>query len=86
MTPAEQGAIAKLPPVEDALRREFGIGRTEGSEGLTASLMQPALNIRGISSGAVGAAANNAPNENLRLKNLWNGIDAYAAEMGELRW
>jgi acetylornithine deacetylase/succinyl-diaminopimelate desuccinylase-like protein len=42
------------------LRREFGIGRTEGHAGLSASVMGPALNIRGISSGAVGAAANNA--------------------------
>ncbi len=60
LTPADRGAIAKLPRVEDALRREFGIDRTEGSAGLTASVMRPALNIRGISSGAVGAAANNA--------------------------
>jgi len=27
-----------------------------------------------------------APNENLRLQNLWDGIDAYAAEMAELNW
>ena len=27
-----------------------------------------------------------APNENLRLRDLWDGIDAYAAEMAELRW
>jgi hypothetical protein len=27
-----------------------------------------------------------APNENLRLGNLWDGIDAYAAEMADLRW
>ena len=60
LTPAERAAIGKLPPVEDALRREFGIGRTEGTDGLTASIMRPALNVRGISSGTVGAAANNA--------------------------
>lgn len=60
LTGEERAAIAKLPPVEDMLRRQFGIGRTEGEQGLTASLMRPALNIRGVSSGAVGAAANNA--------------------------
>lgn len=60
LTPAEWRAIRALPPVENTLRREFGIGRTEGAEGLTASVMQPALNVRGISAGAVGAAANNA--------------------------
>ncbi|HEY1889268.1 MAG TPA: M20/M25/M40 family metallo-hydrolase [Steroidobacteraceae bacterium] len=60
LTAADRAAIAKLPPVESALRREFGIGRTEGAAGLSASVMAPALNIRGISSGAVGTAANNA--------------------------
>jgi len=60
LTPAERAAIAALPPVEDSLRREFGIGGTEGSEGLTASTMRPALNVRGIRSGQVGADANNA--------------------------
>lgn len=57
---AERNAIAMLPPVETALEREFGIGRSEGSEGLTASTMRPALNVRGIRSGAVGAEARNA--------------------------
>src|SRR5262249_15737234 len=27
-----------------------------------------------------------APNENLRLRNLWDGIDTYAAMMAELAW
>jgi acetylornithine deacetylase/succinyl-diaminopimelate desuccinylase-like protein len=57
---AEQEAIRRLPPVEEALKQEFGIGRSEGREGLTASLMRPALNIRGIRAGQVGEAAANA--------------------------
>jgi len=57
LTADEQAAIARLPPVENDLRREFGIGRSEGSEGLTASTMRPALNIRGLRSGQVGAEA-----------------------------
>lgn len=57
---AEKDAVAKLPPVEDQLKREFAIDRSEGREGLTASTMRPAINIRGIRSGSVGADATNA--------------------------
>ena len=60
ITPAEQAALRNLPPVGDALKREFGIGRSEGSEELPASIMRPALNVRGIRAGEVGGAAANA--------------------------
>ena len=60
LTAEENAAIAKLPPVEAALKREFGIGRSEGREGLTASTMRPALNVRGLKAGEVGDAAKNA--------------------------
>jgi acetylornithine deacetylase/succinyl-diaminopimelate desuccinylase-like protein len=60
ITPAEQAALKNLPPVGDALKQEFGIGRSEGGEDLPASLMRPAFNIRGIRSGSVGDAAANA--------------------------
>lgn len=60
MTPIELDAIRNLPPIEDQLKREFGIGRTEGDEQLPSSLMRPALNIRGIRSGQVGEVAANA--------------------------
>jgi acetylornithine deacetylase/succinyl-diaminopimelate desuccinylase-like protein len=60
ITPEEQTALKNLPPVGDALKKEFGIDRTEGSEDLPASTMRPALNIRGIRSGSVGDAAANA--------------------------
>jgi acetylornithine deacetylase/succinyl-diaminopimelate desuccinylase-like protein len=60
LTPAEKAAIAALPPVEAQLKRDFGIGRSEGTEGLTASTMRPGLNIRGLRSGGVGAEAANA--------------------------
>jgi acetylornithine deacetylase/succinyl-diaminopimelate desuccinylase-like protein len=43
--------------VEDSLKREFGLGRSEGSDGLTLSTMRPALNVQGIRSGQVGAEA-----------------------------
>jgi acetylornithine deacetylase/succinyl-diaminopimelate desuccinylase-like protein len=58
--PQARTAVSQLPPVEDALRREFAIGRTEGTEGLTASTLRPALNVRGVRSGQVGAQAANA--------------------------
>lgn len=57
---AEMGAVQALPPIEEALIEQFGLGRSEGNEGLAQSLLRPALNIRGISAGGVGAAAANA--------------------------
>ncbi len=53
-------AIGQLPPVEDSLKRELGIERSEGPDGLTASTLRPALNIHGLRSGQVGSEAANA--------------------------
>jgi acetylornithine deacetylase/succinyl-diaminopimelate desuccinylase-like protein len=60
VSPQALAALSQLPPVEDPLRNEFGIGRSEGTEGLTASTLRPALNVRGIRSGQVGEEAANA--------------------------
>jgi acetylornithine deacetylase/succinyl-diaminopimelate desuccinylase-like protein len=60
LTPEERTAIAQLPGVDESLEREFGIGATEGHEGLALSLMRPALNVRGLRSGQVGDASANA--------------------------
>ena len=60
LTPEEVDALKQLPPVEDELKREFGIAAPEGSETLAASIMRPALNVRGLRSGQVGEAAANA--------------------------
>ncbi len=60
ISPDEQAALGNLPPIDDALKREFGIARSEGTEGLASSLMRPALNIRGIRAGQVGESAANA--------------------------
>jgi acetylornithine deacetylase/succinyl-diaminopimelate desuccinylase-like protein len=60
LSPEERAALHELPPVDGALKREFGINRSEGSEDLAASIMRPALNIRGIRAGQVGSAAANA--------------------------
>jgi len=59
-TAAELAAIAKIPDVQADLRREFQIGATEGQgKPLNELLLQPALNIRGIESGHIGAKASN---------------------------
>ncbi len=60
LTVAESEAVASLPPVEESLRRELGIARGESDDGLTASILRPAVNVRGIRSGQVGAQAVNA--------------------------
>src|SRR6266498_128728 len=59
-TSSELEALAKVPPVESDLRREFGIAATEGGgKALNELLLLPALNVRGIQSGHVGAQASN---------------------------
>jgi acetylornithine deacetylase/succinyl-diaminopimelate desuccinylase-like protein len=59
-TAAERDALARIPNVEADLLREFQIGATEGKgKSLNELLMLPALNIRGIQSGHIGAEASN---------------------------
>jgi acetylornithine deacetylase/succinyl-diaminopimelate desuccinylase-like protein len=60
LTPDERRALAALPPIDADLKRDYAIGRSEGSEPLAASIMRPAINIRGIRTGQVGEAAANA--------------------------
>jgi acetylornithine deacetylase/succinyl-diaminopimelate desuccinylase-like protein len=57
---AELAAIQALPPIDEALRTEFGIARSEGTQDWAASIMRPSLNVRGIRSGQVGDQAANA--------------------------
>lgn len=60
-TPAELAAVRALPPVDDDLRRSLQIGATEAGNALLAErIMLPAINVRGIRVGQVGALANNA--------------------------
>lgn len=59
-TAAERAAAAAVPDVEADLRREFEIGSTEGGGApLNELLMRPALNVRGLLAGHVGAQASN---------------------------
>ena len=60
VTAVEAAAIAALPPVEADLKADLALGRSEGRDGLTASTMRPALNVRGLAAGRTGASAANA--------------------------
>ena len=60
-TGAERQAAATAPDVEAALRREVALAATEaGGARLAERILLPALNVRGLESGHVGAAAVNA--------------------------
>ncbi|MDQ6830815.1 MAG: M20/M25/M40 family metallo-hydrolase, partial [Gemmatimonadota bacterium] len=60
ITAAERKAIAALPPIDSSLRRSLGLARTEANDAILAErIMRPALNVRGIRVGAVGAQAAN---------------------------
>jgi len=60
LTSEEQAALNNLPPIDEALKREYGINRSESDEDLAHSLMRPALNIRGLRAGQVGESSANA--------------------------
>lgn len=58
--PAVAAAAAALPPFEDDLRRELGLAATEGGAARYLDrLLVPSLNVRGLASAGVGAAARN---------------------------
>jgi acetylornithine deacetylase/succinyl-diaminopimelate desuccinylase-like protein len=59
-TKSETAAVAAMPPIEEALRREFQIASTEaGGALLNERILLPALNVSGIQSGGVGEKASN---------------------------
>lgn len=61
LSAAERAAIRSLPAPDSALRQSLGLARTEAGDALLAErIMLPALNVRGIRAGAVGAEAANA--------------------------
>jgi acetylornithine deacetylase/succinyl-diaminopimelate desuccinylase-like protein len=57
---AEKRALAQGPKFDAEIRRELSLGRTEGSATLNEQILLPALNLRGISGGAVGEKASNS--------------------------
>ncbi len=60
LSAAERDALAKIPNIEAELRKEFQIASNEGEgKPLNELLTQPALNVRGLEAGHVGAQASN---------------------------
>ena len=60
LTPAEREAIAAVPAPDAQLRRELGLGWTEGGGSTLTELIQlPSLNVNGIRSADVGDNARN---------------------------
>ncbi len=57
---AERAALESMPGVDQALKRELGLARTEGGGApLPERLLLPSLTVRGLSSGNTGALARN---------------------------
>ncbi len=60
-TDAELRAVAEAPNVDETLRRELRLARTEGSgKRIEERILLPALNVRGLSAGDVGDRATNS--------------------------
>ena len=60
LSAAEHDALAKIPNIEAELRKEFQIASNEGEgKPLNELLTLPALNVRGLEAGHVGAQASN---------------------------
>ncbi len=61
ITDLDRRAIAQIPAVDAELRRSMGIARSEANDApLPERILLPALNVRGLSAGHVGAQAANA--------------------------
>jgi acetylornithine deacetylase/succinyl-diaminopimelate desuccinylase-like protein len=60
LTDLERDALAAIPNIDNDLKRELALGRTEGpGKSLNELILQPALNLRGFLSGHVGSQASN---------------------------
>lgn len=61
LTDSERRAVEAIPNVDAELRRSLGLARTEaGDASLAERILLPALNVRGVLAGHVGAQAANA--------------------------
>lgn len=61
LTQADRDALAAAPPVDEALRREFGLAASEADNALLGErILQPALNFRGLTMARTGPGATNA--------------------------
>ena len=60
LSAAERAAIEASPRMDDMLAADTGIGAPEMGERIELAITRPAMNLRGISSGNVGAGSRNA--------------------------
>ncbi len=61
ISPREREAIDRMPPIEEQMINELGLGRTEGGGArLPEAIMRPAMNFSGFQAGGVGSQARNA--------------------------
>src|SRR5918992_1986992 len=81
ITAAEREALRNAPPVDEALRRELLLGSTEGGDATVGEqVMLPALNVRGLRAGAVGATAANAVPAEARASLDFRLVDSQRVE------
>ncbi|HEY8133785.1 MAG TPA: M20/M25/M40 family metallo-hydrolase, partial [Thermoanaerobaculia bacterium] len=67
LTDVERDALAAIPNIDDDLKQELALGRTEGNgKSLNELILLPALNLRGIAGGHVGEQASNTINTEAR--------------------
>jgi len=83
LSASERAAIAEAPDVSEDWARELALGRTLGAgERIESLVNRPVLNLRGLSSAAVGRAARNVVPSTATASfdiRLVKGIDAQAA-------
>jgi acetylornithine deacetylase/succinyl-diaminopimelate desuccinylase-like protein len=60
LSDAEKAAVSAAPQMDRQLVAELGIGRPETGRRIELAILRPAMNIRGIRSGGVGAQSRNA--------------------------
>lgn len=60
LTAGEQTALKNVPDIDQQLKKELGLGRTEGQGALAERIMKPSLNLDRIEGGGSGPNAANA--------------------------
>lgn len=60
LTESEKAALRNLPNLDEQLKDEFGLGRSEGHGSVPEQIMKPALNLDRIEGGGTGANPANA--------------------------
>jgi acetylornithine deacetylase/succinyl-diaminopimelate desuccinylase-like protein len=60
LTAAERAAVAASPNIDGQLMKDLGIARPESEDRIELAILRPAINLRGIQSGGVGADSRNA--------------------------